>query len=86
MLFVFSLFTKSVIADDLAGTSASSLFFFLRVAPVTSFSFPYDITKEGSTLYLSNTGFNQFIKIDPSSGKIESLFSETKDILITQFE
>ncbi len=49
-------------------------------APVTSFSFPYDITREGSTLYLSNTGFNQFIKIDPSSGKIESLFSETKDI------
>ncbi len=49
-------------------------------APVTSFSFPYDITKEGSTLYLSNTGFNQFIKISPDSGKIESLFSETKDI------
>ncbi len=49
-------------------------------APVTSFSFPYGITREGSNLYLSNTGFNQFIKIDIISGKIESLFSETKDI------
>jgi DNA-binding beta-propeller fold protein YncE len=49
-------------------------------APVTSFSFPYGITRDGSTLYLSNTGFNQFIKIDTNSGKIESLFSETKDI------
>ena len=33
-------------------------------APVTSFSFPYGITRDGSTLYISNTGFNQFIKID----------------------
>jgi DNA-binding beta-propeller fold protein YncE len=49
-------------------------------APVTSFSFPYGITRDGSTLYLSNTGFNQFIKIDTNSKKIESLFSETKDI------
>jgi DNA-binding beta-propeller fold protein YncE len=49
-------------------------------APVTSFSFPYGITRDGNNLFLSNTGFNQFIKIDTNSGKIESLFSEIKDL------
>lgn len=50
------------------------------IAPVTSFSYPSDLSKEGNLLYVSNTGFNQFLKIDTNSGKIESLFPQYKDM------
>lgn len=49
-------------------------------APVTSFSYPMDITRESDLLYLTNTGFNQFLKIDTNTGKIESLFSENREL------
>lgn len=52
------------------------------IAPVTSFSYPTDLSREGTLLYLSNTGFNQFLKIDTISGKIESLFPQNKEVKV----